>query len=308
MDSAGPKQVERRLRRRSTCLVALAVVSTLGVAYAVSARTARPRHSVAVAAEPLSVLAAPPTRTVAPGFPARFAVRVMRTRSGSTSLSGRTELSVGHQLPAGARASFAPIGSIASPADPGHPSSLTVTTATNTPPGTYQIRIRARRPNRSGSTTISLIVVTRGGPVPAPIPNSSPAPAPPLSTPDAFTISGTVPDLLTPGAAAPLDLTLSNREGSEIRISSLSVRVASVSGPQTDPTHPCSANDFSVEQFSGTPGFTLAASSSASLDELGFDASEWPEVSMLNLPVNQDGCKQASLTLEFAGTATAGTQ
>ena len=305
MPATGAERVGRRFRRRSTCLVVLGLISSLGVAYALAARTARPAHSIAVAARPLAVLVAPATRTVAPGVTARFAVRVQRSSRGTTGLSGRTELSLGDRLPAGARASFAPYGGVASPATPRHSSMLTVTTAPNTPPGTYPLRIHAQRPHRSGSTPIALIVISRGGPAAAPAATS---PSAPLSTPSAFTISGSLPGLLTPGAEAPLDLLLSNRQGSEITISSLSVQVGAVAGPQSDPTHPCSANDFSVEQFSGATGFTLPASTSSSLSELGFAAADWPEVSMLNLPVNQDGCKQASLTLSFSGTATAGSQ
>jgi hypothetical protein len=45
--------------------------------------------------------------------------------------------------------------------------------------------------------------------------------------------------------------------------------------------------------------------STVSLIALGFAAPELPLVSMLNRPVNQDGCKAASFSLAFAGTATA---
>jgi hypothetical protein len=224
---------------------------------------------------------------------------VTRRHGGPRGLSGRTELSVGRELPAGAGTSFTPQRGLASSTEPHRSTTLTVTTAVNTPPGTYTLRVRADRPHRSGSTDVSLIVSRRSNSDPDPV-VSTPAP---LVAPDAFTISGVLPDLLTPGAGEPLDLDLTNHENTDLAISSLSVRVASASGPQSDPAHPCSASDFLIRQFSGAPGFTLPASSSASLGELGFAPNEWPEVSMLNLPVNQDGCKQASLTLSFGGSA-----
>jgi hypothetical protein len=225
----------------------------------------------------------------------------MGRHAGQVGLGGRTTLSVGRELPAGTGTSFTQRGLASSP--PHLTTTLTVATAADTPPGTYLLHVQARRPHRSGATAISLIVSghTTSGAVSA-LPPATPDP--PLTVPDAFTIAGALADPLTPGAAAPLDLTLANQAGTDLSISTLSVQVANVSGPHADASHPCSANDFSVEQFSGPPGFTLPASSASSLSELGFAPAEWPQVSMLNLPANQDGCKQASLTLAFAGTAT----
>jgi hypothetical protein len=120
-------------------------------------------------------------------------------------------------------------------------------------------------------------------------------------------MAGALPGLLRPGSGAPLDLTLTNLEDRDLLIASLTVEVAAVSGPQTSPTQGCDPDDFSVEQFSGAPGFTLPAAGSADLGELGFEPSEWPRVSMLNLPINQDGCKGASVSLSFSGTATEAT-
>ncbi|HEX3172802.1 MAG TPA: hypothetical protein VHQ43_01115 [Solirubrobacterales bacterium] len=209
-------------------------------------------------------------------------------------------------LPAGASVSFAPQRGLASQGASRPTTTLTVGTAVDTPPGAYVLLLQAHRPRRSGSTAVNLVVSDRSESDAGPA-DGSPSPAPTVTAPKAFTIDGALPNPLTPGTAASLDLTLVNRESADLSISSLNVQVASVNGPQSDLAHPCSANDFSVEQFSGAPGFTLAASSTASLDELGFTPEEWPEVTMLNLPVNQDGCKQASLTLAFVGAATEGT-
>jgi hypothetical protein len=307
MAGTGAKRTGRRDRRPVRLLV-IGLASSLGVTLAVAAVVVSVRHSADAAAQPLSIHAEPSSRTVAPGVSAQFSVRVTRrhSRPNGLGLSGRTSLHVATALPSGAGVSFAPQRGLASRESPHHSTTLTVTTAVNTPPGTYKLRVQAHRPHRSDSTSISLIVSGSGNSVGA-SPLGSPASTPQLTTPDAFTIAGVLPHPLTPGAAAPLDLTLVNQESIDLSISGLSVQVASISGPQTDPTHPCSASDFSVEQFSETPGFTLPASSTVSLSELGFTPTEWPEVSMLNLPVNQDGCKQASLSLSFSGTATEAT-
>ncbi len=303
MTRASTRRVGRRFCRRSTCLLALLVTSSLGAAFAVAAVVSA-RHSVDRAAQPLSISAKPPSRTVEPGASARFAVRVARRdrefEANQLGLRGRTDLSVVNALPSGANVSFTPQRGLASRRARRQTTTLTVTTAANTPPGTYRLWVHARRPHRSGGTAIRLVVTHRSGSSAAAKRAPQPSPLPP----DAFAISGELPESLTPGTGASLDLTLANRESTDLSISSLSVQVASVSGPQSNLAHPCSANDFSVEQFSGAPGFTLAASSTASLSELGFVPAEWPRVSMLNLAVNQDGCKLASLSLSFSGSAT----
>ena len=125
--------------------------------------------------------------------------------------------------------------------------------------------------------------------------------------PTNFTISGDLTRPLEPGLAAPLDLALTNPGPAEIAISSLQVSLASVSAPHADVTHPCTVDDFRVDEFSGSYGFTLGSSSTSSLSELGFPAAQWPQVAMPDRPVNQNGCKGASLTLGYTGTSTEGT-
>lgn len=300
--------MERRLRRRSTCLLLLGLAVGLSATGALAAIVVSARHSTGLDTQPLSIHAEPASRTVAPGASARYAVRVTRGDSGAIGLSGGTRLRVAGGLPAGAAISFDPQRGLLGRVGSRRATTLTVTTAAGTPAGTYLLRVRAHRPRRGGGTAISLVVSgqTTSDPTAPPTP-PGPTALPPVAAPDAFTIAGALLDPLTPGAAEPLDLTLANQESTDLSISSLTVDVAGADGPQTDPGHPCGAADFSVEQFSGPLGFTLPASSSASLSELGFAPEEWPQVSMLNLPVNQDGCKQASLALSFTGTAVEAT-
>jgi hypothetical protein len=50
----------------------------------------------------------------------------------------------------------------------------------------------------------------------------------------------------------------------------------------------------------------VPASSTRTLAELGVPAAQWPQISIIDLPTNQDGCRTASVTLAYAGTATGG--
>jgi hypothetical protein len=311
MAGAGAKRAGRRLGRRPAWLVVLGLLSSLSAAGALAAVIVSSSSSLGPG-RPLSILVAPASRTVTPGGAARYAVKVVRNHHGPIGLSGRTKLSVRRGgLPAGAGISFTSARALGAGLAPRAKTTLTITTSADVSPGTYEVQVQADRPHRSGSAAVELTVAAApvsGPPVAAPRPVEAPIevvpPGVPVVAPDAFTIAGALPNLLTPGAGEPLDLTLTNLETTDLLIASLNVQVAAVSGPQTDPTHSCDSEDFAIEQFSGAPGFTLPASSSADLGELGFVPSEWPTVSMLNRPVNQNGCQGASVSLSFTGTAT----
>jgi hypothetical protein len=287
---------------------------SLGAAGALAAVVFPARQATAVT-HLLSVRTEPSSRTIVPGDSASYVVNVSRRNGAPMGLSGRTGLDLVGGLPAGAGASFSPQRGLASLRALRQSTVLTVATSPDTPAGTYTLRVRARRPQRSGSTAVSLIVSSPGGAVapavsipstapPTVAPPPQPPALPPVRAPEAFSIAGALTASLAPGFGHPLDLTLTNHESADLAISSLVVTVADVDAPRSDPSHTCDAGDFSVEQFSGASGFTLPAQGTVSLGALGFTASELPQVSMLNLPVNQDGCKAASLSLAFAGTAT----
>jgi hypothetical protein len=316
MASTGNKPAGRRLNRRPVLLVALGLVSSLGAAAAFAAVVVNRPAPLPTRALPIRVL--PASRTVIPGASVRYTVRVTRDDHRATGLSGRTRLRIRRAgLPAGSHASFSGARAHSAGLVPLQRTTLTITTAAGTPPGTYEVRLGARRPHRRGSAKVKLVVsaptvTAPSGPAPAEAATSVVLPVvpptPPVPTvPDAFTVTGSLTSPLTPGTGERLDLTLTNRESTDLAIANLRVQVAAVNGPQRDSVHPCEPDDFSVEQFSGASGFRLPAASSAELGELGFDRSEWPTVSMLDRPVNQDGCKGATLSLSFTGSATEAT-
>jgi hypothetical protein len=216
----------------------------------------------------------PGSRSVAPGLSATYQVRIHHRGDGPVSLR------MVRGLPKGATASVSPQKTRRSKA------TLTIRTAAATPAGTYRPGLRARGGVRHANISLRLIVATP--------PNQS------------FEIGGAISEPLEPGLAVALDLTLSNPDPEDILITDLRVSISQVSAPLADQAHPCSADDFSVTQFSAEYPLALEGEESSSLSGLGLAEGEWPQVSMLDLPVNQDGCKEASLAFEFTGTSRSG--
>ncbi len=96
----------------------------------------------------------------------------------------------------------------------------------------------------------------------------------------------------------PLDLTLDNTNANDLAIDRITVAVITVDAPRADVEHPCSVADFEVRQLSGGVLLRLAGNSTYTLSGV-VPAENWPAVGMVNRPVNQDGCKGASLTLGY---------
>jgi hypothetical protein len=166
---------------------------------------------------------------------------------------------------------------------------LTVRTSTATAPGTYRLRLRAglrgtRDPLRRTWITVTLTVTA--------------APQ------DAVTIAGSPARPLLPGAVVPIDLVLTNARGSRLVVTGVNVTIQRLNAPRADAAHPCTTADFTISQFSGSYGFALAPSSTRSLADLGIAPDHWPALSMLDRPVNQDGCQGATISLAYGATAT----
>jgi large repetitive protein len=119
-----------------------------------------------------------------------------------------------------------------------------------------------------------------------------------------FTIGGGPSGQLFPGAAAsPINLQFSNPNSVGMSVTSLSMSVQSVSSaPNATPAHPCTVADFALTQFSGSYPFTIPPGSS-SLTSLGFSPAQMPKVRMLESGGNQDGCKNATISLSYSGSA-----
>jgi hypothetical protein len=49
---------------------------------------------------------------------------------------------------------------------------------------------------------------------------------------------------------------------------------------------------------------TVPRNSTKSLSDLGVPSAQWPQISMLNQPWNQDACKGTTFNFSYTGTAT----
>lgn len=298
-----PRTTLKRASRGKLVLVVLPVALALGgVAHALttqhSARFADPT-AAATAKSPhrFAIGVSPSTQHVAPGATTSFAIRINRGRDAGRP-RGWVRLSLGGQRPRGVGATFNNgTGASFSPGARSRSSraKLTILTSADTPEGDYQLQLRARagRGHRA-TTTLNLVI-------------ESPPPAGSSQIDRSFAIGGELTEPLEPGRAAPLDLVLTNSDASPLSVLSLGVRIAAITAPQANADFPCTIDDFSVEQFSGTYPLTVAASSTQSLSDLGIPEAELPRVAMLNRPVNQNGCRGASLRFDFGGTGTGGT-
>jgi uncharacterized membrane protein len=106
---------------------------------------------------------------------------------------------------------------------------------------------------------------------------------------------------LSPGTSKPLNMALSNPHNFDILVREVAVSLDPYS---SSPSCGVKAN-FGVDQMpSSVYPLTIPAGSTRTLSQLGVPESQWPRVKMLNLPVSQDGCKGAQITLQFSGAAT----
>jgi hypothetical protein len=125
----------------------------------------------------------------------------------------------------------------------------------------------------------------------------------PAAPPTPFAISGNLNLPLYPGGRGPLDLTLTNSNAQAMAVTGLAATVTAVQALHPGPLQPCDVADFAVDQFSGEFPINVAASSARSLSDLGIPTSAMPVLRMLDTAGNQDGCKHATLTLAYTGTA-----
>ena len=224
-----------------------------------------------------SLSASPSSATVAAGTSAIYTVSLSRT-----NFTANVTLSASG-LPAGAAASFNP-NPIAGPT--GSSSTLTVSTSSaTTPDGSYTLTITGTggSPAVTKTTTVTLVISTPSGGT-------------------AFTIAGNLTVPFYPGVSQALNLSLTNPNNFDLSITNLTVAVQVTNAPNATPAHPCSASDFPVTQFSGAYPFTLLSGRTATLSQLGFASTQWPQVKMLDTSSNQDGCKNATLKLNYTGT------
>jgi len=120
----------------------------------------------------------------------------------------------------------------------------------------------------------------------------------------AFTVAGNVPGALEPGAGASIDLKFTNPNARAIRITSVTATIDSLATPFASPSLPCTAGDYSITQLSGSAAIVIPANASRTLSQVGVPESQWPEFRMLDTSSNQDGCKGATITIDYVAKAS----
>lgn len=117
-----------------------------------------------------------------------------------------------------------------------------------------------------------------------------------------FGVAANLSTPLRPGFAAPLDLSLTNPHSYPITVTSVSVRVSSVTVARTGAPSRCSTSNFVVSQPVKVLPLTLAPHSSVTLSQKNFPKSSWPAIRMLKTRVSQNECKRVDLQLSYAAS------
>lgn len=120
-----------------------------------------------------------------------------------------------------------------------------------------------------------------------------------LEAPTLVTIEGRSTGLIRPGVMVPLDLSFDNPHDHAVILDEVTVTVTGIEVPQADDEHPCSVSDFAVRQLSGSLALVLDGGAVSTLSDLDVADRDWPAVGMHDRPVNQDGCKDAVITLAY---------
>jgi hypothetical protein len=120
-----------------------------------------------------------------------------------------------------------------------------------------------------------------------------------VGSPASVAIGGRTAGLLRPGAMVPLDLSFDNSHDHSVVLDEVAVTVTGIDAPRADDRHPCTLEDFVVRQLSGSHSLVLDGASVSTLSDLDVADRDWPAVGMRARPVDQDGCKDAVISLAY---------
>jgi hypothetical protein len=220
-----------------------------------------------------TVAASPSSQSVVQGDQTSYTVTVTR----SNGFSGSVSLGVSG-LPSGTAASWSPSSTLPNGSTS---TTLNVQTTSNASTGTYPLTITG-----SGSINGSTVQRTASA-------------ALTVQEAQSFRLSGDLGTRLSPGVKAPLNMTLNNPYTFSLNVTNLAVVVEEA----TSKTGCSGTKNFNVTQFSGTYPITIPPGSST-LSAVVANSARWPQVQMLDLSTNQDACKNATLHLDYSGSAT----
>jgi hypothetical protein len=112
-----------------------------------------------------------------------------------------------------------------------------------------------------------------------------------------FSISGDLGTPLYPSSRGSLDLVLTNPHSFDIQVIALGVSLGGTTNAR------CSGRvNYAATQYTGKFPL-LVHPGSTRLSALVSNSSVWPQISMRDLPTNQDACQGAVLSLHYNGQA-----
>ncbi|TFD48317.1 hypothetical protein E3T55_13650 [Cryobacterium frigoriphilum] len=112
-------------------------------------------------------------------------------------------------------------------------------------------------------------------------------------------VAGTTSEPLSPGFTQTLNLELTNPHDFAVSVDTLAVTLIEVDAPNATPQRGCSLADFAAVQVAQSLALTVPPQTTATLLTLGIPWEFLPQLAMLNPNVNQDGCKGATVTLQY---------
>lgn len=270
----------RRAAWPTMALTGLALVGVLTVLVVSGSRSSNSRK--------FSLSVSPASQSVAVGATAQFQIEL----AAQDGFSGKVQLST-TTLPDGVSIAFTPSSVSLTKSAPSASAILIVTTSPTAINGQLGIGVIGRSGRTTETGSLSLRID------PTNISNGAPPPGPVTGTGGLdFAIVGSPEGLLKPGLTLPLGLVLGNPNPQRLDISQLSITIVSTSSPR------CLANNFSVSQYHGQYPVSVPAGRRRSLADLDIPVSQWPQITMLNLATNQDGCKGVTVNLRYLGSST----
>jgi uncharacterized membrane protein len=221
-----------------------------------------------------TLAASPASQSVLQGDQTTYSLNVNRTGG----FNGSVSLSIAG-LPQGAVASWSPSTAVSGTSSS---ATLQIDTARKTQPGSYDLAV-------TGTGSVNGTTVSRSAAVALVVEKS-----------ESFDIAGSLGAQLAPGVTAPLNLSLTNPYKFDLRITNLAVALQeSTSKPGCSGTE-----NFKVTQIPAARyPITLPGKETKTLAQLGVADGDRPKVEMLDRPWNQDACKNATVTLDYSGSA-----
>ena len=112
-------------------------------------------------------------------------------------------------------------------------------------------------------------------------------------------VTGAAQGQLSPGTSAPIALRFQNPNKHKVQMKRVRVKISGIIAPNADAAHPCTTADFAVRQMPRRTLLRVPAKRTTDLAAMRVPMEAWPWLTMLNRPLNQDGCKGAEVKLKF---------